>query len=143
MYTLIFLFLASLLLSSCGSKQRNIFIFPEKETLVLHKLDFPVIKGIRVQKTEQGNLITWRPIDEQPDTYNGHVCKFIGYNVYRLARASVIPRRPVNKKALVITSMLDTRNKSQAQQAFYLVRAVFKIDDQTIEGPVSRISSNI
>ena len=147
MQNIFILFLVSLFFSGffagCGSKQRNIFLFPEKEMLTLHKLDFPVVKGVSIQRTQTGNLVTWRPVEAQLYTHDGHLSTLIGYNVYRLARAAVIPRKPLNKKAHATTSMLDLFKSPRTQQSFYLVRALFKINDQTIEGPVSLIVSDI
>jgi len=150
MHTIFVLFSLSLLFSGffsgCGSKQRNIFAFPEKAALTLHKLDFPVVKNVQVEKTSAGNKISWRPVDSQPVIQDGHTSTFVGYNVYRLARATIIPKKPINKKPIITTSLIDvikTRKNQPVQPAWYLVRALFTINNQSIEGPISRIVSDL
>lgn len=131
-----------LLFSGCGRKQRNIFHFPENEPIVFNKLDFPVVKQVKVTQTTQGNKISWQAIKPQQFKVKECPCSVQGYNVYRLVRTSIIPKQPLNKKIIEKTMWLDTTMPKNTKQAFYLVRALFMVNDRIIEGPISLIVSN-
>ena len=118
--------------AGCGRKNRSIFLFPDKEPTKVSKLELPVAKGLSKKFTDAGTVITWRPITETLAPEISHT----GYNIYRLARASVIPKRPLNAQPLIQTTWCDATKKTPA---FYVVRAVFKVNDHAIEGPISII----
>lgn len=120
--------------SSCGRKQRNIFTFPQEEPKKLSIFDFPVVKGIRVTKVSHGNKITWFPLSNITQTK-----VFLGYNVYRLTLQGFIPKKPLNAIPLINNEFLD---KQKTDKQSYLIKAVFRVNEKTIEGLSSQIKSN-
>jgi hypothetical protein len=64
-----------------------------------------------------------------------------GYNVYRLVKGYFVPKEPLNKKPLTQTTYDDIPKKKNGIKHSYLVRAVFVVGDQVIEGPASQIVS--
>jgi len=124
----------------CGRKQKNIFNFPEKESIKINRVLLPPVKGLIITEEKKGNLISWRSID-LPAVYGPgkHPVIFNGYNVYRLVKGRFVPKAPINKKPIKDTSFLDRTARASVHHHAYLVRAVFTIDDQIVQGVASQI----
>ena len=137
-YFLIILFL----LSSCGKKQKNIFDFTkEKERYKINKFDLGSIKNLQVKKTESGNFLSWKSIDFKES--NSKI-KFLGYNIYRLVRALIIPKKSINNIPVQDNFFLDKEifniPKDQKQKNYcYIVVAIFDVDGIKTKGPLSQV----
>lgn len=137
-YIILFL----LLLSGCGRKQKNIFNFSEKENLKkVNKFDLGFIKGIQVKKTDLGNLITWNSLYKEKKELKR---SFLGYNIYRLVRSSLVPKNPLNKKTIIQTMFLDKEvlfisSYLKQKRYCYVLRSVFLIEDKIYLGLISQI----
>jgi hypothetical protein len=137
---LIFLF-------GCGRKQKNIFHFSsDKTTLKVSKLSLPAVKGLKIQKTKQGNLLFWQDLsDSEKNRFvvdDKIEIKFVGYNVYRLVKSLFVPKKAVNQLLIKENQFLDDQifqKKLEKESNSYLVRAVFKFQDKNIQGPASQI----
>lgn len=138
-----FTILLSLL--ACGRKQKNIFTFADEGVPQINKLSLPVIRGVNITKTTQANTITWLTPDLTKPFVNQSIPNkkfsdfFVGYNIYRLVRNNIIPKNPLNKKPLTTTTYTDKKIK-HTKRSFYLIKTVFVINKQTIEGPASAIA---
>lgn len=136
-----YLFLFLVLLNGCGKKQRNIFDFSEKKVdFKVNKFNLGFIKGIQVKKTHLGNLITWNFLDISSEYKDD----FIGFNIYRLVRSSLIPKKTLNKKPIIQCQFLDKEIlslSSEFKQEFYCYVAcpVFFIEDKFVFGAMSQI----
>ena len=66
---------------------------------------------------------------------------FLGYNIYKLVHSLIVPKKPLNKFYIKETTFLDKNIRIEKGKSCdcYLVRAVFKINDQIIEGPSSQV----
>ena len=132
-----------LLLSGCGRKQKNIFVFAEKKTIHrVDKFDLGFIKGIQVKKTDQGSLITWNSLESEKSEYKKD---FIGYNIYRLVRSSLVPKKSLNKKPIIQTSYLDKEvlllSSDLKQKSYcYVLRPVFLIEEIIYLGVISQVA---
>ena len=142
--SLIILF--GMLLTSCGRKQKNIFSFSHDNIPIVNKLSLPVVRGVTIQKTKAGNLINWLTPDlskipqEKSLLFNKNLAHcFTGFNIYRLVRNNIIPKHPINNKPITTTNYLD-KKASHQKQTLYLVKIVFSINQQLIEGPASAIA---
>ncbi len=132
-----------LLLSGCGRKQKNIFDFTEKKTVHrVDKFDLGFIKGIQVKKTDQGSLVTWDSLDAEKKIYKND---FIGYNIYRLVRSSLIPKKSLNKKPIIQTTFLDKEvlllSSDLKQKSYcYVLRPVFLVEERIYLGTISQVA---
>lgn len=137
-----FVILFLLLLSGCGRKQKNIFDFTEKKTVYrVDKFDLGFIKGIQVKKTDQGSFITWNSLVSEKKEYKKD---FIGYNVYRLVRSSLVPKKSLNKKPIIHTNFMDKEvlllSPDLKQKSYcYVLRPVFLIEEQIYLGAISQV----
>jgi len=136
-----FLFVSIAFIAGCGKKQKDVFYFPpEHKVLNINKLELGYAKNVKVLKTEAGNEILWQFAEIKNEK------EFLGYNVYKLVRASFVPNKPLNKSPIKQTRFLDeevfqrNRLKKRKKCFCYLVRAVFKIDDKIYEGPSSQVA---
>ncbi len=136
-----------LIFSNCGRKQKNIFDFPdpdEKPEFKVNKLSLPAVKGVKVERAELWNKISWQKVSILEVTLDKKIKKeFIGYNVYRLVNSLFVPKKTVNKFWIRGKEFLDTQALEQDladQSHSYLVRAVFKINDKIFEGPASQVA---
>lgn len=131
----------------CGRKQKNIFHFPsDKTTLKVSKLSLPVVKRLKVQTTQQGNLLSWQDLSDSEKkrfTENDKIeINFIGYNVYRLVKSLFVSKKSINHLLIKENQFLDDQifQKDLKQEtSCYLVRAVFKFQDKNIQGPASQV----
>lgn len=127
-----------ILFSSCGRKQRTIFVFPKEKVVRLTTLQFPSPKITSLTKTAQGILVEWLEPLYPSSLHQAHV-QLIGYNIYRLTSHGFIPKKPLNTQALTVTQYCDTQ--SVGQKNSYAIRALFKVHDLDHEGPTSNIGS--
>lgn len=142
-FALCLIILLGIFLPTCGRKQKNIFSFSQEDVPVINKLSLPVVRGITIQKTKDGALITWLAPNlshMQQETNKSLSDLFIGFNIYRLVRNNIIQKHPINKKPVTKTEYLDKKVFNKKQN-LYLVKIVFSINQQTIEGPASAIAS--
>ncbi|MFH1461334.1 MAG: hypothetical protein ABIF12_00080 [bacterium] len=136
-----YLFLFLVLLSGCGKKQKNIFDFYDKKVVSkVNKFNLGFIKGTNAKNTVSGNLITWNFLDISSE----YKKSFVGFNVYRLVRSSLIPKKALNKKPLIQNQFLDKEILSLSselkQESYcYAVRSVFFIEDKFVFGAISQI----
>ena len=116
----------------CGRKQKNIFNFdaPVRKPSTLL---FPVVKGVEVRRTYEGDYVSWLPINS---VMVGDYA-WCGYNVYPLTRARIIPKKPYNKKPLKATHCLVHSVHHRALS--YAIRSVFSNGIETVEGPVGLV----
>lgn len=98
--------------------------------------DLPVITGIAVQSSATQALLSWQPII-MPTRLPTEVC-FQGYAVYRITRAGIISKNPLNKHPLQVTQYQDCFD-SNVRPKGYMVRALFGKDKKTFSGPTSRL----
>ena len=142
-FTARYIILFLLLLSGCGRKQKNIFDFTEKKTVHrVDKFDLGFIKGIQVKKTDQGSLVTWDFLSAEKKIYKND---FIGYNVYRLVRSSLIPKKSLNKKPIIQTTFLDKEvlllSSDLKQKSYcYVLRPVFLVEERIYLGTISQVA---
>lgn len=125
-----------LLISSffhCGRKPRNIFSFdPEKNSHFINPLSLSPIKEIKLTKIKNKNIISWQKITiATPKT------ELCGYNIYRFASHAFVPQNPLNSTPLTTTQYEDS--PSLKYRWCYIVRGVFKTEENIIEGPASQI----
>lgn len=132
-------------LCGCGKKQKNIFNFSKKpKNQKINKFRFGFIKGIDVKKTgSKGNLITWEKL-KIPEAYND---SFIGYNVYRLNKFLLIPKKPINNKPILKTSILDKEvlflsPDSMQDYYCYIIYPIFLINNKINYGAASQVACN-
>lgn len=123
------------LLTNCGRRQRTIFLFPPEKAVHLSTLQFPSPKIITINQDTLGATIEWLEVSEHLFIKN-IPAQLVGYNIYRLTHNGFIPKSPLNKEPITTTSYLDT-NKTSCNR--YIVRAIFLVNDQMLEGPTSNI----
>jgi len=121
--------------SSCGRKQRNIFNFSETNKLKINKLTLPAVKGVKVKKINNENVVEWLEVKS-----NDKDMKLLGYNIYRLTRGYFAPKKPMNSKIITGNIFVDQHPKSNYPNC-YFVTPVFSKQDQFFEGPISQIIS--
>ena len=139
LFTPCFLLLSIIgVLTGCGKKQKNIFVFDKVKRANVSVLGLPSVKGVVVTHEAEGVRISWYPVSLDGITPND-LC-FRGYNVYRLTRAGIIPKKPLNKLFLIDTSFVDRHAKGQPPTAGYLIKAVFSVAKETFYAPASRIA---
>lgn len=143
---LFLMILLGICLATCGRKRKNIFSFSNDNMPVVNKLSLPVVRGITLQKANNGYLINWlmpdlsQVLQEKSLLFKKNLAScFIGFNIYRLVRNNIIPKHPINKKPITTTEYLD-KKAPQKKQTLYLVKIVFSINQQIIEGPASAIA---
>jgi hypothetical protein len=144
---LIFFSISLFLFFGCGRKQKNIFYFPSgKSALKVSKLSLPVVKGLKIQKTLQGNLLSWYDLSDQERHRFTELDKieieFVGFNVYRLVKSIFVPKKPVNQLLIKENRFLDNQiiqKEFEQESNYYLVRAVFKFQNKNIQGPASQV----
>lgn len=123
------------LLTNCGRRQRTIFLFPPEKAVHLSTLQFPSPKIITINQDTLGATIEWLEVSEHLFIKN-IPAQLVGYNIYRLTHNGFIPKSPLNTDPITTTSYLDT-NKTSCNR--YIVRAIFIVNDQMLEGPTSNI----
>jgi hypothetical protein len=138
---LLFAIIIVFVFPSCGKKQKNIFIFDEKppqKKIKSHTLLAPT--AIKAEKNKDEIKISWYPL-EKKSSYEEKMGKIIGYNVYKFSEKQPIPRSPVNKEPIKTTFYLDRTKKHLLYNlsSYYMIRGIFFIDTQIIEGPGSQI----
>lgn len=134
-----FLFLAiASLLVGCGKKQKHIFVFDTSKKINVSVFDLPSVRGVVVTKEAGGVLISWLPASL--DGVKPKSLSFGGYNVYRLTKAGMIPKKPLNKLFLTEPSFIDRHDEGKVPTACYLIKAVFLADKEIFYGPASRIA---
>ncbi len=143
MKRIIFFLILLFFLSSCGKKQKNIFDFtPKKEHFKVNRLDLCSIKNLKIQKNEFGNFISWKDVDYKSS--NSKI-KFLGFNVYRLVKSLIIPKKPLNDSYIKNNFFLDKEvlklPKDQIQKNYYyVVNAIFDVDGVIVKGPLSQVA---
>ena len=139
----IILLIILFLMPSCGRKQKNIFSFEPEVKNPVSKLDLPVVRGLTITKTSQGNLLSWLDLSfPQKNSLISLEKHFIGYDVFRLTSLNFIPKHTLNKNPLTETHLLDKpkiHKKNHTQKFYYLVQPIFKFDKQIIKGLSSQI----
>ncbi|MFA5075209.1 MAG: hypothetical protein WC436_03850 [Candidatus Babeliales bacterium] len=148
MKKLILIFVFLFFFTSCARKQKDIFYFPQKEPSIKpSKLSLPYVKQIKIEKTKTGNNIFWKAnLDKKAlNNLEKKGYKFIGFNIYKLVRESIIPKKPINKKPIKNYNYLDKSaliKKIQEEVEYkkcYIIKIVFFFDKKIIEGPTSQI----
>lgn len=132
----VLLFVAVFLISACGRKRKDLFLF-EKSSLkpqFIRRLD--TVKQVTAQVEDDGSiLLRWvRPVIQENESET-----FVGYNVYRLRSWGIIPRQPLNKKPLKDEFFKD--NHVLKNEKCYAISMIFTQKKISYEGPVSRIVS--
>jgi hypothetical protein len=142
-YVIIFVSFIFLLFLGCGRKQKHIFYFSDKKTFPkINKLSLPVVKGLNIKRDKTSCNLSWFAISPQEITRDNLI--FIGYNVYRLVNSCFVPKKPLNKKVITQdiysdNTITQVENLKEQEKYCYLVRAVFTIYNQKIEGPSSQV----
>lgn len=121
-----------LVITGCGHKQRSVLYTPVGNKKHISKLMFPAPRNIVASTTNEGNCISWQAPHSPKDT------TLEGYNVYRITRKNCIPRKPLCTEPIIAPKFLDDKKNYKDAQC-YIVRAVFKIDDTTVQGPLSQM----
>ncbi len=131
-----------LFLVHCGRKQRGVFVFPQHDKIRINKLTLPSIHGLIVQQGKDSVIVSWQPIDVAAikETKAG-LPQLNGYNVYRLVKGYFVPKEPINKKPIQQTTFIDSSKQKHDIRHSYVIRAVFAVGDQIIEGPASQVVS--
>ncbi len=136
----------------CGRKPRNIFSFDsEKSTPSINPLSLPTIKEIKLTRDNNKNIISWqklttpvsvlsKPNNNNKQNTDDDILKFelIGYNIYKFASHAFIPQEPLNP-TLTTTTQFEDSSASSKYKWCYVVRGVFKVKENIIEGPASQI----
>lgn len=118
-----------LLFSSCGRKNAHFFVFEKaKKTEKINKLSLPMPRNFKAVFKKNRTELTWTKPQEN---------NLIGYNIYRFIETGFIRRKPINKKPITKESYIDL---APPHPACYLVRGIFHINNQSIEGPSSIIA---
>ncbi len=119
----------------CGRKQRGVYNFPEKEAVKINRLTLPAVKGLSATVQKKVVTLSWRAL-EVPSTV-----RLIGYHVYRLAQGRFIPKLPITKKPVTLTTFVDKHAKRSAKDGMvsYVMRGVFEVDGQVIQGLTSQV----
>ena len=124
----------ALMATSCGRKQRNVFNFVEHTQPKINRFILPSVKGVQAQRHGKDVYITWRAVEAPHDVVG------VGYNVYRLAQGRFIPKVPLNKKPITDTQFIDKHHRRHGAYC-YVVRAVFRVQNQTVQGLTSQVVS--
>lgn len=137
-----FLFIFLILLSACGKKQKNVFDFStKKEFFKISKFDLGFVKNLIVTKTDQGYFLSWQKLSSK---YKDDRVNFLGYDIYRLVRSLIIPKKSVNSFPIKDTTFLDTEILSLSKEFLpvkicYVVVPVFSVDGRIVKGLISQI----
>lgn len=119
-----------ILLPQCGKKRRNFYVYEQEDSsLKINKLSLPAIKEIKLNKTAEGNHISWTSPKQKH--------KLLGYNIYRFRKGKFIRKKPFLKTSIKKTAFID-KVKSNTRWC-YLVRGIFEVQKQVVEGPTSKI----
>lgn len=114
--------------SGCGRKKTNLFSFPPipttSPTKKIEKFSLPIVTNVTIEK----NTLSWHILEHS---------ELIGYNIYQFLPNGVVRQKPLNKKPITDTSIPIIPEKY-----CYLIRAVFEINNQVVEGPASKILCN-
>lgn len=137
LFNIITILLSILLLSSCGRKQRSLFVFPEKEQVTFNKLEFPAVHNVQAIKKNSYIKLTWDQIENY--AIQSHAITLAGYHVYRLVQGGCIPYQPITPHPITTTNYTDNNISHTKKNYCYVIRAVFLVNDQIIQGPASQI----
>jgi len=77
------------------------------------------------KQKEEKIKISWKEISHKD---------LIGYNIYQFSKSGFVPKLPLNKNPIQNNYYI-----SEKKNSCFLVRGVFKIDEQISEGPSSNI----
>ncbi len=140
-FFLIFLFL----LSSCGKKQKNIFDFSKKRKVIkVSKFSLGCVKNLKIEKVTPGVKLSWSKFLFNSDNND---ISFVGYNVYRLSRSGILPKRPLNSILIQnnffyydFHSDKSMCNDFIQKEQFYVVVPVFKVDNRFVNGLLSSVA---
>ena len=115
----------------CGKKPKNILSFDtnDKRHKKSKRIFHPTVKNATITSTNLGIELSWKPIEHE---------QLEGYNVYRFSHTKFIPKNPLNKTPLTTTTFIDSK-PSKTYTPHYVIRAVFKKEKMTLEGPTSQI----
>ena len=136
-----------ILLSACGKKQPNIFDFsPKKEFCKVSKFDLGFVKNLKVTKTDRGYTLFWQELAKQNLSlkYKNAKIQFLGYDIYRLVRSSIIPKKSLNDFPIKETEFVDTQILSLSKEFVlenpcYVVVPIFNVDGRTVKGLISQV----
>lgn len=121
-----------LFFASCGKKNRSLFSFPTEKKEKINALNFPSVRCVNVECVGDHNIISWQPV-----VVNREVGMLVGYEVYRLNKQGFIPRVPLNAEPLESCSYVD--QVAVFYKPAYVVRAVFRKNNQQKRGPASQV----
>ncbi len=113
-------------------------MFDEVKLTNISVLDLPAVKGIELKRQPGGVSVSWHPVTL--DDIKPSDLRFKGYNVYRLTKGGIIPKKPLNKTCILETVYVDRYKKETICTVGYLVRAVFSVRKETFYAPASRIA---
>lgn len=135
-YFLLVSVIYAVVVAGCGRKQRGVYNFPEKQSVKINKLTLPSVKGLTATAQQKRVTLVWRPLEVSSDT-----TKLLGYHIYRLAQGRFIPKQPITKNPVTTTTFVDKRARKSAKDDIvcYVVRGVFEIDGQVIQGLTSQV----
>jgi hypothetical protein len=135
------LLLIVIFFAHCGRKQRNVFNFPVKETAKINRLSLPAIRGLKVFKDKGGNTqLTWLAINDADLLLtNGKKPRLVGYHVYRLVKGHFVPKQPITPQPLEKPEYIDPLTRKNKKHRCYMIRGIFKIEGQIIQGPASQV----
>ncbi|QQR48978.1 hypothetical protein IPF37_05470 [bacterium] len=119
--------------TSCGKKNRSIFSFPTEKKEKINTLNFPSVHCVKVECVGDHHLISWQPV-----VVTSEIGLLVGYEVYRLNKQGFIPRAPLNAAPLETCSYID--QAAIFYKSAYVVRAVFKKNNQQKRGPASQVT---
>lgn len=131
-------------MAGCGRKQRGVFDFPKGENQPkIPKLAFPAVQNVQARCDNKTVVIQWEPLDVASVEKNLKTpSQFAGYHVYRLARGYFVPKKPITPQPIKETSFVDTKiTAKKGILPSYLIRGVFTVNNQYIQGPASKIVS--
>ena len=123
---IIFILLISFFLNGCGRKQHNFLNFEKKKsTLKINRIILPTTKITSIECEKEEIKVFWKDINHED---------LIGYNIYKFTKENFIPKKPLNREPLKNNFFI-----SEESDSCFLVRGVFKIQNQISEGPSSNI----
>lgn len=132
----VFLVVSVVFFSSCGRKQRTIFLFDEKPVVHVNKLAFPAVRSLTAVALQDGVYIHWDPI-KGPFEYHATL---VGYNIYKVTDRHFIGKNPLNLAPVEHPQFWDRKKRKAGSCRGYIVRGVFLVEGTKVVGPASSLA---
>ena len=124
----------------CGKKQKNIFVFQEKQTKKhVPVLQLPLIKGVKIQKKNNLISISWPPLPPVTKliSLEHKEVHLVGYNVYSFDSRAFISKKP----HIISQPFFEEIDPDEKTTRYYVVSGLFESNGVRFEGPKSKIIS--